>query len=133
MNELSDGQKTYLKQQNKHRWIVRVSRIAILLIFLLLWEVLATTGLIDSFIFSSPSKVIRCFLNMILNGFIFVHLWTTFYETIVSFSDIDQCLHSSITMVQQKSIGNIRSLLCRFKQSSKVSFSSTVDCMAWSK
>ena len=85
MNELSDGQKTYLKQQNKHRWIVRVSRIAILLIFLLLWEVLATTGLIDSFIFSSPSKVIRCFLNMILNGFIFVHLWTTFYETIVSF------------------------------------------------
>ena len=34
MNELSDGQKIYLKQQNKHRWIVRVSRIAILLIFL---------------------------------------------------------------------------------------------------
>ena len=34
MNKLSDGQKTYLKQQNKHRWIVRVSRIAILLIFL---------------------------------------------------------------------------------------------------
>ena len=22
MNELSDGQKNYLKQQNKHRWIV---------------------------------------------------------------------------------------------------------------
>ena len=85
MNELSDGQKIYLKQQNKHRWIVRVSRIAILLIFLFLWEISATTGLIDSFIFSRPSKVICCFWNMILSGFIFVHLWTTFYETLVSF------------------------------------------------
>ncbi len=85
MLELSTGQQHYLNQQRKHRRIVRVSRLAILLGFLFLWEFTANVGIIDSFIFSSPSRIALCFWEMALDGTIFMHLWVTLYETLVSF------------------------------------------------
>lgn len=85
MNEISAGQQKYLNGHKKHQRIVRVSRIAILLSFLFLWEFSANVGLIDSFIFSSPSKIALCFYGMLKDGSIFLHVWTTIYETIMSF------------------------------------------------
>lgn len=85
MNEISAGQQSYLDMHKKHKRIVRVSRVAILLGFLFLWEFTADVGIIDSFIFSSPSRIALCFWKMVLNKTIFVHLWATLYETIVSF------------------------------------------------
>lgn len=82
---LSHGQKKYLQQHKRHRRIVRVSRILILLSFLFLWEFTANVGIIDSFIFSSPSKIALCFLEMIRNRSIFLHIGVTLYETILSF------------------------------------------------
>ena len=55
LNELSENQINYLKQQKKHKYIVGISRILILFSFLFLWEFTANVGIIDSFIFSSPS------------------------------------------------------------------------------
>ena len=85
MNEISAGQQSYLNMHKKHKRIVRVSRVAILLSFLFLWEFTANVGIIDSFIFSSPSKIALCFWGMVLDKSIFVHIWVTLYETIVSF------------------------------------------------
>lgn len=82
---MSIGQKNYLKSLVIHRWIVRISRIAILLLFLVLWEAAADYGLIDSFIFSSPSKVALCFFSMVKDHTIFRHIGITLYETITSF------------------------------------------------
>lgn len=85
MNEISVGQQSYLNMHKKHKRIVRVSRVAILLSFLFLWEFTANVGIIDSFIFSSPSKIALCFWGMVLDKSIFVHIWATLYETIISF------------------------------------------------
>lgn len=85
MNEISAGQQNYLNGHKRHQRIVRVSRVAILLSFLFLWEFAANIGIIDSFIFSSPSKIALCFWKMVLNQTIFHHIWTTLYETIMSF------------------------------------------------
>lgn len=85
MHEVSAGQQKFLNSQKKHTRIVRVSRIAILLGFLFLWEFTAAAGIIDSFIFSSPSKIALCFWGMVLDKTIFLHLWTTLYETVLSF------------------------------------------------
>lgn len=85
MPEISAGQQHYLNTRKKHRRIVRASRIAILLGFLFLWEFTANVGIIDSFIFSSPSKIALCFWEMLLDGSIFLHLGSTLYETIASF------------------------------------------------
>ena len=85
MNELSVEQKNYLHTLKRHRRVVGVSRILILLSFLFVWEFTANTGIIDSFIFSSPSKIALCFWNMAADGSIFIHIGITLYETVVSF------------------------------------------------
>lgn len=85
MNELSPSQLHYLNQHRRHRRIVRVSRVAILLSFLFLWEFTANVGIIDSFIFSSPSRIALCFWQMVLDRSIFRHVGVTLYETIMSF------------------------------------------------
>lgn len=85
LSEVSAGQQRYLHGRKKHRRIVRASRAAILLAFLFLWEFTANTGIIDSFIFSSPSRIALCFWEMVRDKSIFLHLWSTLYETIVSF------------------------------------------------
>lgn len=84
-NAVSAGQQKYLNGRKRHRRIVCVSRVAILLSFLFLWEFAANVGMIDSFVFSSPSKIALCFWGMVLDQTIFFHIWTTLYETIMSF------------------------------------------------
>lgn len=64
---------------------MRSLRILILALFLLLWEITAQFGIIDSFIFSSPSKIALCFWSMVLDKSIFLHIGVTLYETLVSF------------------------------------------------
>ena len=83
---ISKGQESYLAGLRKHQRIVRISRILILLSFLFIWEFTANTGIIDSFIFSSPSKIALCFWSMVLDKSIFLHIGITLYETIVSFT-----------------------------------------------
>ncbi|XCP83561.1 ABC transporter permease [Roseburia hominis] len=85
MNELSQGQIRYLNRRRRHKRIVRVSRVGILLGFLFLWEFTANVGIIDSFIFSSPSRIALCFWGMVLDRSIFLHVGITLYETIISF------------------------------------------------
>lgn len=85
MNERSTAQLQYLRKQKIHHLIVIYSRIAILIVFLLLWEITARTGIIDSFIFSSPSQILHCFFGMLTDRSIFLHIGITLYETIVSF------------------------------------------------
>ena len=85
MNDLSKEQQKYLLCLRKHKRIVRISRILILFSFLFLWEFTANVGIIDSFIFSSPSKIALCFWGMVLDKTIFIHTGVTLYETIISF------------------------------------------------
>lgn len=85
MNEISKEQLLYLNRRKRHKQIVRFSRVGILFLFLFLWEFTANVGLIDSFIFSSPSRIALCFWEMVLNKSIFLHIGVTLYETLVSF------------------------------------------------
>lgn len=85
MTKVSVAQQIYLNEQKKHKRIVFYSRIFIFVGFLIIWEFCSTTGLIDSFIFSSPSKIGGCFLQMLKDHSLFLHIGTTLYETIMSF------------------------------------------------
>lgn len=85
MNEPSATQKNFIKIHNRNIWIVRCARVLLLVGFLILWEITSTLGIIDSFIFSSPSKVALCFLSMVSDKSIFLHIGVTLYETLVSF------------------------------------------------
>lgn len=82
---LSTGHRHYLRHYHFHRLLVIFSRIFLLTGFLFLWEFCASHQIIDSFIFSSPSKIMNVLLLMISDHSIFLHLGVTLYETFVSF------------------------------------------------
>ena len=86
MNNPSKNQLLYLKKEKQHHNFVRFSRIFVFITFLLLWELTTHYEIIDSFIFSSPSKVVICFWEKVLDKSIFLHVGITLYETLVSFA-----------------------------------------------
>ena len=64
MSEISYHQQQYIRHQKREKQLVLFLRIFILLFFLVLWEISARTGLIDSFIFSSPVMIWHSFCSM---------------------------------------------------------------------
>lgn len=85
MPDLSPAQKKYLAYVRREKYLIHVSRIFLFLGFLLLWEVSARQGWIDSFIFSSPSEIWRTFFKMVQDQSLFTHIGITLMETLVSF------------------------------------------------
>ncbi len=81
----STNQLKFLKKQKIHHYFVIIARILVLFAFLFSWEYTTSTGIIDSFIFSSPSKICNCFWGMVQDGSIFLHIGVTLGETILSF------------------------------------------------
>ena len=85
MSEHSPAQKQYLLRVKREKNLIRVSRILLFLGFLILWEVSARFGWIDSFIFSSPSEIWITFLKMLKDQSLFTHIGITLAEALVSF------------------------------------------------
>ena len=85
MPDLSSAQTKYLSRLNREKYFVNISRLALFAGFLVLWEVSARVGWIDSFIFSSPSAIGLNFLDMCRNQSLFTHIGITLTETLVSF------------------------------------------------
>ena len=74
----------YLKNVKKKNLYINITKFMILLLFILLWEFLSKKGIIDSFIFSSPSQIIKTLFNLINNN-LFLHIRVTLKEIIISF------------------------------------------------
>ena len=79
---ISKERKTYLKRIKRYKLFITISRILILVIFLFLWEILSGLKVIDTFMFSSPSKIINTIIN---TDNILLHVLTTLKEIIISF------------------------------------------------
>ena len=76
----------YLKKQKFLKLLVGISQILILLLFIFVWEYLSKRNIINAFIYSSPSKVIKTIIEVYNKNNLFRHIWITVYETIISFS-----------------------------------------------
>lgn len=85
MIQISPAQEKYLKSQRRNRYVIWLFRILIFACFLALWEISTRLQWIDSFIFSSPSRVAATFLSMWRENALYVHLGVTLFETMVSF------------------------------------------------
>lgn len=75
-----------MDQEQFHRRKVAICRIMLLVLLLAVWELGADLGIIDDFIFSSPSRVLVCFWNMVKDGMLVRHVGITLFETMVSFA-----------------------------------------------
>jgi len=88
MDKISSAQEQYLHLRDRHKKIVSAWRIAVVVIFLVLWEITAETELINSFIFSSPSRILTTAWQMMTDGTLWLHLGITLGETLVSFAAV---------------------------------------------
>ncbi len=75
----------YLKKMKKEKIFIIVSRFFIILFFLFLWEFLSRVDIINTFLFSSPSRICNTICGLIKDGSFFKHFNITIYEVIVSF------------------------------------------------
>ena len=77
--------EVYLKKVKRNKWKIGIIRIVILVIFIALWEVAAKLKLIDPFLTSSPSRIVKSLISFVNGGTLFRHIWVTCYETIIGF------------------------------------------------
>ncbi len=64
---------------------VKICRTMLFVLFLSLWELTASLGMINRFIFSSPSQILFCLFHMFLDKSLFLHTGVTLTETLLSF------------------------------------------------
>ena len=77
--------KKYLRKLRLNSLLVHLVQLLIIVIFIFLWECLSNGGIINSFIYSSPSKAVNTIYKLYLDGNLFNHIWVTVYETFISF------------------------------------------------
>lgn len=75
----------YLKKQRRRKIIIFLSRWLILALILGLWELLTYFKVMDPFITSSPSRVIRTIGSLYESGDLFRHIGITLGETVAGF------------------------------------------------
>lgn len=81
---ISEERKKYLKQVKSRKIKIFMTQMIIIIAFILIWEILANMGKIDSFITSQPSRILKTFLNLSSNNLL-EHLKITCIETIIGF------------------------------------------------
>lgn len=82
---MSSEQKKYLKKLRHHKIAVIIWQVVIVVGFFCLWEYLANKNIINSFVFSSPSKVLNTITNLIAQGNLFNHIFVTLEEVLIAF------------------------------------------------
>ena len=80
MKKLSEHEQ-FLRKLRNDKIIIITFRILLLVVFIGAWELLSQTKLIDSFLFSSPTRVCKVIANLYLSGELFLHIGTTLYKT----------------------------------------------------
>jgi len=81
----SKAHAKYIKKLKKEKIIIKFWQVIVIVGFLGLWQILADTGAIDPFFFSSPSRIFNSIIELGQSGTLFYHIWTSLYETILGF------------------------------------------------
>lgn len=83
---ISTAQKAYVRKHLLRTRRIRVYQFMILIGFIAFWEISTRIGFVDSFIFSSPSRVVKTIVEMTAIGQLFYHIGITLLETLASFA-----------------------------------------------
>lgn len=83
--EISQARQQYLKRQKNRKIFVISMQILIIVLFFAIWQLLASTGVINVFVFSSPIKIVQTFGDLLASGNLFYHISITFFEALIGF------------------------------------------------
>lgn len=76
----------YLKRETRRQQLIHATRAFLLVAFLILWEVLARTKLVNPLLTSYPSAIWPTFLELLHKGDLLMHTWATFKATLIGFA-----------------------------------------------
>lgn len=75
----------WLARQHREKTLVFASRLALLVAFFGLWEILAKTKVVNPMLTSYPSALWPTFVDLLLHGNLLTHTWATFKATLIGF------------------------------------------------
>lgn len=84
-NNYSKEHEAYLKKVKRRKTAIVTTQILILLIFFIIWEITAHFKIVDPFLVSQPSRMLKFLVKLYKDGTLFRHIWVTCYETVVGF------------------------------------------------
>lgn len=83
---MSNERKKYLEKLYFKKIFIITSQIILFLTIIIGWELLSKYNIINSFIFSSPSKIFRTLIELYNTNNLFPHIITTTLEVLISFT-----------------------------------------------
>ncbi len=83
---MSREHKLYLKKLKQEKVFILSVQIILFVGFITIWELLSKYNIINSFIFSSPSKILKTLYNLYLDKTLFHHIFVTLKEIFLSFT-----------------------------------------------
>ncbi len=83
---MSREQKDYLRSLRVKKISILVIQILLVIQFFIVWEILANNNIINSFVFSKPSKIFNTIINLAIDNNLFNHIFVTLEEVLISFS-----------------------------------------------
>ena len=133
MNEISKEQLLYMKRTRQHKQFVLFFQLFLFIFFIILWEITSRAGIINAFIFSSPSRMLASGKELLLNGQLLKHLGITLAETFASFFlVIAVSLFTAILLWWNNTLSEIlEPYFCHLKQPAKIRYGSYLYRMAW--
>ncbi|MDK2800919.1 MAG: NitT/TauT family transport system permease protein [Clostridiales bacterium] len=75
----------WLKKIKQRQFMIHATRIVILVVFIVLWEIAGHLKIIDPFITSQPSRIWKTLVTLHHDGSLYTHTFITTYETIIGF------------------------------------------------
>lgn len=84
MKTYSKEHLEYLKKKKRKKILIYITQISIILFLLIIWELLSKFGIINTFLFSSPSSIIKTIKTLIISNNFLHHALTTLYEILIS-------------------------------------------------
>ncbi len=85
LEEHSQAHAAWLLSHKREKQKVRILQVLLLVSLLAAWEAAARLGWINTFLFSSPSAILKIFWIYFSNGTIWMHIGITMWETFVGF------------------------------------------------
>ena len=82
---MSEERKAWLSRRQKRQRNIRLTRLALIVGFFVLWELFVRLGQIDAFIFSSPCRMGQTAWSMAKSGELWRHLGVSIAETVAGF------------------------------------------------
>ena len=85
MSTFSEEHKQYLHKIKRRKRNIFITQLSIIISVIIIWELLAQLNIINTFLYSSPSNMIKTIFNLFSDNSLFNHIFVTSYETIISF------------------------------------------------